>query len=922
MKRKSILFFAILSNFFSFSQTENIAEKQAILAQADAYYKTENLKSAFDKYLIAKTLYEKKGVTDDEKYYYIINQIGLIHYKNTNYSDAISVFEKAINLQNVESSRKTKIFGSLLNNLAAAHAEIGNYQKAKKYYIESLDYNIAKKTPNTFEHVIFLNNLADLYVTTGEYSEAEPLYKTCLEKLEEINERSSNTYSKVVNNLGELYLNIGFYDLAIIYLNKSLELKKRLEQKDVSSEVNTMINLASASFYSNNLEESEKIFLAALKKKAEISSIESAEYANMLANYAELVAKKGLNKKYFSLLEFCQKSFEKNLENFQKNRDYIINKINLAYATYLNNDIENAKTHFLALNTFFTEYKLFESFEYSYFLARYIEFASNIDEIDLISDEMLIKSYTSKKAELLNNFPKLTEKERLKYYDKNENYFNNIKRFCVHRSGLLGKVNPKSTTTFTGMLLDFEINQKGFVLNSLNSTKQQLSQIKDTSNLKIYQTIEDEKVKLTKLYQKGAFDEKSKRELNELVFKINTLEKKLFTRLTLSSEYENKILGWKRIQTSLLETEAMVDVFRVRITKDSAIYYALILQKSFANPKLIEIAKSTDLEKRYIKYYRNSIKSQQDDLESFNVFWNPIEKHLGENIKSVYFSNDGVYNQVNISTLKNPKTNKYVIEKYRIDYVTNPGDVAKSDINNKKQTDEINSFYLFGRPSYNLEGNAGGTDTERDATRAAAAASNIPFSDLPETEVEIKQISQLLQNSGKKIDIYIKEKATEENFYKVSGKSIVHLATHGYFVPSKNSDVTSKEPLLRSGLVLADVNLSKRYDGLLSAYELNQKNLENIELIVLSACETGLGEIKNGEGVFGLQRAILSAGAKSIIMSLWTVNDNSTKELMIEFYKNYLQTKNKREALHLAQLKTLKKFNHPYFWGAFIYLGN
>lgn len=905
--------------FFVFSQ-ENISEKLAVLAQADAYYKTENLKSALDKYQIAKSLFEKNGVTDEEKYYYIINQIGKIYFYNKDFSDAITLLTDAVSFKNVENSSKTKVYGSMLNNLAASHSETGKYQLAKKYYIESIDYNQAKKIPNLFEHAIFMNNLADLYVETGEYSEAEPLYKTSLEQLEEINERSSATYAKIVNNLGELYLNIGYYDLALYYLTKSLEFKQKLAQKDVVSEVNTIVNLASAYYYSNNWEESEKMFMSALKKKAEIASLESVEYANILVNYAELVAKKGLNVKYLSLLNFCNKAYEKNLDNYETNRDYLLNKINTAFAKYLNKDIENAKSRFLEINTFFKANKLYESFEYSYFLAKYIEFASNIDQIDLISDEMLIRSYASKKSEIINNFPKFTEKERLRYYDKNENYFNNIKRFCVHRCGFLGKSDAKSVSTFTGMLLDFEINQKGFVLNSLNSTKLQLSKLKDSSNIKLYQLIEDDKIKLTKLYQRNLSSEKSKKDLAELTFKINDLEKKLFTRISLSAEFENKIIGWKKIQQSLSETEALVDIVKVRISKDTSIYYALILQKSFPSPKLVAIAKSEELDNRSIKYYRNSIKSQIDDLESFNVFWKPIEKQLSPTIKSIYFSNDGVYNQVNVSTLKNPQTGKYVIEKYRIDYITNPGDVVKSVAYNKNEKLEINSFFLFGRPSYNLEGNLGGTNTERDADRAVTA--NIPFTDLPETEVEIKQINALLQNAGKKTNIFIKEKATEENFYKVTSKSIVHIATHGYFVPSKPSDATAKEPLLRSGLVLADVNLSKRYDGLLSAYELNQKNLENFDLVVLSACETGLGEIKNGEGVFGLQRAILSAGAKSIIMSLWTVNDNSTKELMIDFYKNYLTTKNKRESLHKAQLNTMKKFNHPYFWGAFIYLGN
>jgi CHAT domain-containing protein len=140
-----------------------------------------------------------------------------------------------------------------------------------------------------------------------------------------------------------------------------------------------------------------------------------------------------------------------------------------------------------------------------------------------------------------------------------------------------------------------------------------------------------------------------------------------------------------------------------------------------------------------------------------------------------------------------------------------------------------------------------------------------------------------------------------------------------------------ENPLLRSGLFLtgaetflnAEETQKEKFEenGILTAYEASQLNLFGTDLVILSACETGLGEVNNGEGVFGLQRGFLGAGAKSVLMSLWKVDDCATKDLMIEFIKNYSTTMNKQKSLRDAQLTIMKKYPLPYFWGAFVIIG-
>jgi CHAT domain-containing protein len=175
------------------------------------------------------------------------------------------------------------------------------------------------------------------------------------------------------------------------------------------------------------------------------------------------------------------------------------------------------------------------------------------------------------------------------------------------------------------------------------------------------------------------------------------------------------------------------------------------------------------------------------------------------------------------------------------------------------------------------------------------------------------------------------DSASEENIKEVKQPGILHIATHGFF---NSNAMETKNPLLYSGLLLSSANRTiagekpnpLQEDGVLSAYEAMNLNLDNTDLVVLSACETGLGEIKNGEGVYGLQRAFKVAGAKSIIMSLWKVDDNATQELMVAFYKHWLNdaagtTSIKRAAFLKAQKELKAKYPNPYYWGAFVMVG-
>ena len=224
-----------------------------------------------------------------------------------------------------------------------------------------------------------------------------------------------------------------------------------------------------------------------------------------------------------------------------------------------------------------------------------------------------------------------------------------------------------------------------------------------------------------------------------------------------------------------------------------------------------------------------------------------------------------------------------------------------------------------------------------DPVFAKSGADNHDVSNLPGTRIEIALIDSLAKAKSLNSISFLGSSASEENIKKIESPNILHIATHGFFLSDNtpNEDMYSMQsnPLMRSGILLSGSaeffrgdhisfnNSPDTEDGILTAYEAMNMNLAGVDLVILSACETGLGEVKNGEGVYGLQRAIEIAGARSVLMSLWKVNDEVTKELMVLFYQNIFSGIDKFEAFNLAQKKIKEEHNNPYYWGAFILSG-
>jgi CHAT domain-containing protein len=227
-----------------------------------------------------------------------------------------------------------------------------------------------------------------------------------------------------------------------------------------------------------------------------------------------------------------------------------------------------------------------------------------------------------------------------------------------------------------------------------------------------------------------------------------------------------------------------------------------------------------------------------------------------------------------------------------------------------------------------------GADARRGVT-IAADLSEVYFTSLAGTAREARELKGLFPDAV----LFTGDRASKGNLKAVDAPKILHIATHGFFLdhearPHAEDSVKTRgvraassleNPLLRSGLALAGANESsdENSGGILTALEAANLNLWGTKLVTLSACDTGVGEIRNGEGVYGLRRAFVLAGAQTLIMSLWPVSDSVTRQLMSDYYRGLKQGLGRGVALHQAQQAMMARANraHPFYWASFIQVG-
>lgn len=411
-------------------------------------------------------------------------------------------------------------------------------------------------------------------------------------------------------------------------------------------------------------------------------------------------------------------------------------------------------------------------------------------------------------------------------------------------------------------------------------------------------------------------------ELNERNLRSKIIDKitpKLFVR-------------WSDVQQSLGSGEVAIEF--IEYTKHDwpenndikeRRYAALVIDKSRTYPISIDLFGLNDVEEVYIN--QPSSYTNHMGYELYEKLWTRLSPFINSASK-VYFSPMGLLGMINIECL-NDSTGVPAYERYPLFRVSSTKLIA----NNKQSA--LESVVLFGGINYSTK------KSKNDSFTLDNLNTRGSWSFLSETLNEVNDVEKLVNGEDKTISLqkFIGINATERQFKESCAEhpSIVHIASHGFYVPEgkrnsipyyKIEDTYSlTDNQFYCGLVFAGGQDSwnnssfqiEADDGILSSHEISKLDFRSTDLIVLSACETGIGDLSY-DGILGLQRGFKSAGANSIIMSLWKIDDAATALFMTSFYQAYLKTRSKQEAMITARRIVKNTYPDPYYWAAFILL--
>lgn len=552
----------------------------------------------------------------------------------------------------------------------------------------------------------------------------------------------------------------------------------------------------------------------------------------------------------------------------------------------------------------------------------------------LSNDPTAAKFCADYSARMRNNirdmFAFMSGEERAVYWKHFENYLPMI-NLIIYESG---------KEEYFGTIYDNILESKGLLLRSTNAIRDAILQSGKNEDRADF-------AKISLLKQQLAVEEDETKRLS-ISKEIEELDKRLTRSVSTYADFAaSNSINWESVHNALSDEDVAIEFYNIPLvwgldsvqTMDGEPRYcAVLLKKGAAHPAIIPLCKESSLE----EFERDDI-YETDSI--YHLIWKPLEKEL-DGVKNIYFAADRELHKIGIEYVPTPD-GKAIGDKYNLYRLSSTRALAENSSDAKRD-----NAILYGGLRYDVDKNdmiaeSRAGDYHPVSTSRSVIGGNTRYGVeyLPGT---LKEVNDISVNFANKPRVITELKGTEESFKALAGSpiDIIHLATHGFFWTEEvaeerdyvafltrnkdNKQTEEDKALLRSGLFLSGANIGLRgeeqlpddvEDGVLTAQELSNINLGKVDMVVMSACESGLGET-SGEGVFGLQRGFKLAGANTLLMSLWKVDDTATQLLMSDFYKNYLSGKSKQESLRLAQqsLRNNPEYSDPEYWAAFILL--
>jgi CHAT domain-containing protein/Tfp pilus assembly protein PilF len=806
-------------------------------------------------------------------------------------NEAIQLMEQSLAITEQALGPEHLSVAATLNNLAILYLNQGDYAKATS--LQARVFAIREKAlgPDHASTVASLHNLALTYKNQGDYAKAEPLFQRAVTAFEKVDGPDYFNLATALDNLGTVCFQMGDSAKAESLLERALAIREKAGSPAELVVAATLNNLAVLHEGKGDYAKAVALHQRALALKEKLQGAASPDVAITLNNLAFIYYRQREYAKARPLYQRALAIFEKALGPEHPD---VANSLGALAAFYrARNDPQQAIA----------------------FLAR----GHAIQERNISRN--IIAGSERRKLAYLALFSRQTADTISLHLQSAPDDLRAAELALVTLLARKGRALDAGLDAIAGLRRHASAQDQA-LLTRLSSARSQLAaltfrgpgQAGPASYRSQLSQLEDEEEKLqTEISARSA------------EFQLRTQP------VTLAS-----------VQSAIPRGAALVEFalyspFNVKTNSRDPLRYAAYALAAEGPPRWVDLGEAAAID-RSIAALRQALRDpKRTDVKQRaravdELVMSPVRALLGKTRRAL-LSPDGSLNLIPFAALVDER-NQYLITRYSFSYLTSGRDLLRLRIARENRNDPL----IVADPAF---GEIEEAPAAADRDVGLADLSQLRLRRLPGTASEAQALKALLPRAT----VLTEERATEAALKQVSSPSILHIATHGFFLkdaeaaPENSRDIglpgegaltgvapdRVENPLLRSGLVLAGANnrRSGEEDGVLTALEVAGLDLWGTKLVVLSACNTGVGEVKNGEGVYGLRRALALAGAESQVMSLWSVSDRGTRDLMVSYYRALRRGEGRGEALRQVQLHMLgsKDRQHPYYWASFIQSG-
>jgi CHAT domain-containing protein/tetratricopeptide (TPR) repeat protein len=856
-----------------------------------------------------------------------LSNLALLYKKKGEYERADPLFRRALMIYFKAGGPQDQAATEVINQIASLYYETGNYGKAVQLLEMTLAIREKGLGPDHPEVAQSLNNLAVVYSTKGEYERAEPLHERAVAIYEKAFGPDHPKLAPFLSNLASVYYENGDEVRAAQLLQRALLIRVKALSRDHPEVAESLNSLAWLFHNKGDFEAAEPAYRRVLAIYEKAFGPDHPEVALSLNNLGGLYYTKGDYGKAEPLLERALAIREKVLGPDHP-------------------DVAQSLTILAVLYEAKGDYH------------RAVQFQSRSNEVRERNLALMLATGS--------------DLQKFAYLRKLSGETNGTVTLHARAAPSDPQALYLSLTTI--------LRRKGRALDAMTDQISSLRTRLNPQDRALLKQLLATQSRLSKLVL-GGRDNMSAKEYGAVVARLENevegLQDKISRR---SAEFrvQTQPVTIEQVQQALPPGAALVEFFTYRPFHaeakteaerfDPARYVVYVLPNE-GRPVWADIGEATSLETDLTRLLV-ALRCPQtvDDIEECpsvpemkrlartvdERVMRPVRKLLGET-RHVFISPDGALNLLPFAALVD-ENDKYLVENYSLTYLTSGRDLLRLQLSAKSREAPL----IIADPTFGRARQTSPAVRSQEPVRADRPADlvEVNFSPLSGTGAEAKALAAVLPNAR----VLTRAQATEAPLKRARAPRLLHIATHGFFLPDQPAEtaqgtrgfdfdpkrtgprllIRSENPLLRSGLAMAGANLpptADSEDGILTALETAALDLWGTKLVVLSACETGVGEVKNGEGVYGLRRALVLAGSESQMMSLWQVSDKATKDLMVGYYKRLLAGEGRTEALRQVQLEMLRSgrrttsprgpvaaieadYNHPYYWASFIQSGD